>query len=260
MPAAALVEAGSLFGLQSGSIRVALARLLADGRIAREGRARYRLGSASEPVHALVRSWRHLDERTRSWCGAWILAQLPGRTPRAQRARSRRALHLLGFAELRSGLFLRPSNLRQTSAATRTTLLALGLEAGALCGELDALDADSEAAARNLWDHYLLVQTYREMRDALETSGPRLQALAPGIAMAESYLVGGQAIQQLVRDPLLPNEILPTRERDALVAALRNYDALGRACWAPFLQRFDVTHRSTPQDTQVAANLERLRA
>ena len=77
--------------------------------------------------------------------------------------------------------------------------------------------------------------------------------------MAESFLLGGQAIQQLVRDPLLPEEILPTHERSALVETLRGYDVQGRACWAGFLDRHDVLHRATPQDTPVAAGLERLR-
>ena len=82
--------------------------------------------------------------------------------------------------------------------------------------------------------------------------------LAPEAAMAESFMLGGQAIQALARDPLLPEEILPTRDRDALVRALREYDALGRACWATLLDRFDVLHRATPLDTRAADGLERL--
>ena len=45
MPVGALVEAGELFGLAANAIRVAVARLLASGEIARDERGRYRLGT-----------------------------------------------------------------------------------------------------------------------------------------------------------------------------------------------------------------------
>ena len=54
--------------------------------------------------------------------------------------------------------------------------------------------------------------------------------------MTESFRLGGQAIRQIVLDPLLPEPIVPAAERAALVAALRRYDRMGRSCWAEFMR------------------------
>jgi phenylacetic acid degradation operon negative regulatory protein len=260
MPVAALVEAGQMLGIQGGSLRVALARLLADGRIERDGRGLYRLGAASAPVDTLVRSWRHLERRIRPWSGTWLAVHLPGRVARGARGRSVRALRLLGFAALSPGLHLRPANLREDVGQTRATLLALRLEEAALTCEMQALDDASTRRAHTLWNRRALVAGYRELRAELRQSGRRLAELAPEVAMSESFLLGGRAIQRLVQDPLLPEEILASDERTALVEALLDYDARGRACWAPFLERQDVPHRGAPQDTRAVANLQRLRA
>ncbi|MGI9591183.1 MAG: PaaX family transcriptional regulator, partial [Myxococcota bacterium] len=50
MPVAALVEAAALFGIAEGSLRVALSRLLAEGRVERDERGAYRLGPAAAPL------------------------------------------------------------------------------------------------------------------------------------------------------------------------------------------------------------------
>jgi hypothetical protein len=44
--------------------------------------------------------------------------------------------------------------------------------------------------------------------------------------------------------------MLGSADRSRLLAAMRRYDAQGRACWAPFLARFDVPHRAAPADTR----------
>ena len=67
MPVAALVEAGQIFGLADNNIRVALARLLAAGSIERDARGCYRLGPTAVPVRQQVVSWRHIDQRIRTW-------------------------------------------------------------------------------------------------------------------------------------------------------------------------------------------------
>src|SRR6185369_11769610 len=72
MPVGALVEAGELFGIPGNNVRVALARLLAAGQVARDERGRYRLGATAEPVERRVRSWRELDRATRAWDGTWL--------------------------------------------------------------------------------------------------------------------------------------------------------------------------------------------
>ncbi len=248
MPVGALVAAGALFGLSENNVRVALARLLASGRVERDERGRYRLGSGAAPVAERVRSWRG-PAGTRRWSGGWIAVQNAA-APRRGRTRRERALRLLGLEALAPGLHVRPDNLRLSLPELREQLRALGLESTALVFALRELDPASEARARTLWDVEGLRAGYRRSLAEIAESEARLPSLPEGESMAESFRVGGRALRLLVLDPLLPEDILPGGEREALVEAMRRYDRAGRACWAAFLGRFDVIHRFAPADTR----------
>jgi phenylacetic acid degradation operon negative regulatory protein len=253
MPVRALVEAATLFGIAEGSVRVALTRLLADGLVERDERGEYRLGAAAEPVRRRAAAWRDLSSQLRAWSGAWIAVfDAPAPARLAQR-RSERALELLGFRPLRRGLRLRPDNLAGGLARLREQLAELGLAAGALVCELRGLDAVSEARARSLWDADELVAGYRRHTREIEASARRLRSRSPEQAMVESFRVGGAALRTLAKDPLLPEPIVPAGERDALIAAMRAYDALGRASWAAFLARHSVAHHAAPLDSRALA-------
>ena len=45
-----------------------------------------------------------------------------------------------------------------------------------------------------------------------------------------------------MRDPLLPEPLVPAAERRAVVTALRRYDRAGRRSWAAFLARHGAPH------------------
>src|SRR5262245_21917243 len=130
MPVAALVDAAALFGIEANAQRVAIARLLAAGQIARDQRGRYRLGAAAAPVDRRGPGWRRAEEATARWSGGWWLVHAgrtgPARAP--QRRRREQALRLLGFAPLARGLAVRPDNLRGDLAWLRSELDLLGLE------------------------------------------------------------------------------------------------------------------------------------
>jgi phenylacetic acid degradation operon negative regulatory protein len=111
MPVGALVAAGELFGLAPGTLRVALARLLAAGRVERDSRGRYQLGEKAAPIQRAVVSWRHLDRLTVEWDGSWWAVHAPRPPGRGERRRHEQALRLLGFRELSPGLRVRPANL-----------------------------------------------------------------------------------------------------------------------------------------------------
>ena len=68
--------------------------------------------------------------------------------------------------------------------------------------------------------------------------------------MVETFLVGGTVLRQLVSHPLLPAEILDPQPLATLLAEMKQYDKLGRACWAPFLARHEVPHRALPLDSR----------
>jgi len=261
MPVRALVAAGEPFGIAGNSIRVALARLLAAGRVERDERGRYRLGAGAEAVRRHVVAWRQLAERTRPWSGGWVGVATSGLAPRGSRAtRRERALRFLGLRALEPGLAMRPDNLRGGVAAARAELLSLGLEPEAPVFELRALDPASEARARALWDVRALRAGYRRSLADLERSARRLPRLPEADARVESFLLGGRVIRELVLDPLLPEPIVPAGEREALLGAMHRFDRLGRACWSAFLDRFGVPHLRAPADTRMLDGAQRLAA
>lgn len=252
-PVGGLVAAGACFGLEEGSVRVALARLLEAGLVERAERGRYRLGARAGAVQGRVVAWRAAQPRTRAWMGGFVGVLPAAGAGRGSRQRSDRALRFLGFRPLRRTLQVRPDNLVGGLAAVRAALQDLGLGADALVFELDGLDAAAQAHATALWDVAALQASWRTCRRALEASERRLPRLSRSEAMAESFLVGGRALRELALDPLLPEAIAPIDQREALVAAMRRYDHLGRACWAAFREEHGVLSPRTPADTRGAA-------
>ena len=152
-----------------------------------------------------------------------------------------RALRLLGFRTLSPGLEIRPDNLVDGVAIARERLAGLGLgwevaaEPRAIVFGMTSLDGDATSIARKLWDTERLLSDYLELTARLERSAARLATLPCAVAMRESFELGGEAIRQLVVDPLLPDAIAPANERRALLEAMRRYDLLGRRCWANWL-------------------------
>jgi phenylacetic acid degradation operon negative regulatory protein len=256
MPVGALVEAGGLFGLSGNNMRVSITRLLAGGQIARDERGRYRLGEKAQPIGRRVRSWRDLNRAMRKWSGGWIAVHVASAGRAEKRARER-ALRLLGFAPLRRALWLRPDNLSASTDEVRGELASLGLPHEDLVFCVRELDRDNEVRARSLWDVAGIRRTHRELRAGIERSAARLQKLSAGEAMAESYLLGGHALRHLILDPLLPEQLCTTAERDELLSAMRDYDRLGRLAWAHLLKRFDVPYLRTPLEACFGAERPR---
>jgi phenylacetic acid degradation operon negative regulatory protein len=244
MPVGALVAAGGLFGIAENGVRVALSRLLTRKLVQRDERGLYRLGPRAAPLDQRVVSWRRIEERLRRWDGGWIGVQLADR--RGSQGRrgeaAERALRLLGFAPLPTGLRVRPDNLRGGVDAIRGELLTLGLEPDALVFSLGDLDAEAEARARGLWDTAALRRGYARSLRELAASEARLPGLDEAASMVESFTLGGRVIRSLVRDPLLPEPLIPADERRAVGAALRRYDRAGRRSWAAFLARHGAPH------------------
>ncbi len=256
MPVRALIEAGALLGIEDNNIRVSLARLYASGRVERDERGRYRLGPAVAAISGRLRSWRDLGQRQRTWRGDWIAVHCSrlGRGP--SRRRRERALELLGFREMESGFSLRPDNLRGGLDGAREQLISLATGIDATDTALGRvflvrdLDPASDLEARSLWDASVLADNCRLSLADLKESETRLPNLPVDEAMVESFLVGGRVLRQLVRHPLLPQEILNPAPLSNLLEAMKHYDQLGRDAWAQFLARYDVPHRALPLDSR----------
>jgi phenylacetic acid degradation operon negative regulatory protein len=251
MPVRALVEAGRSFGLAESSLRVAVARLLAQGRIERDERGRYREGRGAGPVSGVVRAWRSLEEKRVDWQGGWVAVQPQPGAARSQRILTDRALRFLGFRELRPGLLLRPDNLEAGVFGVRAQLEESGLMPTALVFGARDFDDAHEERARLLWDVEALTRGYREATRELARSRDHLEAASLEDAMVETFRLGGRVIRQLVLDPRLPSEIAPPESRHELIAAMVDYDLFGRSRWADFRARHGISQRRAPADLRI---------
>jgi len=251
-PVRFLVAAAEIFDIDSNATRVAITRLLSCGLIERDERGAYRTGSAASPIIRRLNSWRKIEKRTRDWDGSWV-----GATPEAattakeERAVSTRALEFTGMREFSPGLWIRPNNLEGGLAAARESLHALRLADSCPIFTIRDLDAAGQARARSLWDAEAIRSLYRTLAADLDKSSAELPRMEERKAMAESFLLGGEAIRRIVLDPLLPDAIVPTTERDNLVRAMMRYDEVGRRAWAGFLSRFGVLADESPADRQI---------
>lgn len=244
LPVRALVAAAALFGISENSLRVALARLRSGGMVASDEPGLYRLGASAEAVNRLATSWRSLDRTLRPWSGAWI-AVAGGDGPRGS-DRSTRALAFLGFRDLRRDLAVRPDNLAGGVAGVRDRLGELGLDASAEVFGMRELAPATARRAAELWDTAAIRHGYRRTVADLERSERALADLPREQAMAESFLLGGRAIRQLVLDPRLPDALVPAAERRALIDTLLRYDRAGRGRWASFLREMGARPGDTP--------------
>ncbi len=227
------VAAGQLFGLDSGSMRVALGRLVREGALRQQERGVYALDSRGGTLHRLVRSWRQVESSVKPWQGGW-LAVLSAHLPRSDRKRMRsraRALGLFGFAEARPGLWVRPDNLVTGTDDVHLSLLDLGLDEEALVFALSDLHPREAFDAVDLWDRERIEQTYRNHIKALADSTRRLSGRDDEQAAKEILLLGRVVTRDILLDPLLPDALVDTHLRQQMVNDMRGYDRWGRPFW-----------------------------
>src|SRR5690606_7410761 len=148
-----------------------------------------------------------------------------GRSDRVELRARDRALGLLGLRELDRGLYLRPDNPAGGVAAARERLLKLGLRPGAAGFGAKALAPERERRAAAMWDGAALTRAYRDTRAQLEAWLATAGSLGPEAAARESFLLGNDAIRQLVFDPLLPDPLVDVAARRAFVDTVVRFDA-----------------------------------
>ena len=237
LSAQSLCRAGALMGIGESTLRVALTRLASDGKIERSERGSYALNRAGPALSRTVDGWRQRGAQAVAWRHEWLAVHDAG-VPRADKTAWRHhglALSLRGFAPLQPGLHIRPDNLRGGLAAERDQLQGLGLSSSALVFRLADLDAATQAAARKLWNVRALATDYQRLQAGLERSEKRLGTRPLEAAVRESLLLGRAVIAHLIRDPLLPAELMSPAPRVALLAVARRYQDKARKLWRAWL-------------------------
>jgi phenylacetic acid degradation operon negative regulatory protein len=249
---ASLVAAGDILGVDAGSVRVALARLVAGGVLELAGRGEYRLGATTRALTQQVSGWRDLERQVRRWDGSWACVHL-GEASSSDRSGSRRrqrALRLLGFRELGRTLALRPDNLAGSIGALRVQLAALGVGEPAFVYRGSELDAATELRARALFEGERLTASYRQITARIGRFLVAMDDLSPRAAARESFFFGSDVLRTIMFDPRLPEPLVDVAARRAMVDAARRLDAAGRRVWADL---FGMPHGLvvTPEDRHV---------
>ena len=220
-----LLAAGQLFGFSQNQLRVNLSRLVGRGLVEQLSRGQYRIAPNSAPVNTLADSWRDGESRLRDWNGtSFNIVSCP-----QSDSRSVWSLETLGFIEVHDGFWTRPDNL---SIDIVSTLFSLGLTEHAwvaIHGEL------SEQHVRYVQSRYQVNefnQRYQDLYERLDQSLQLLPQLAIEDAMRESFMLGGEAIQLLAKDPLLPPAWMPVEPRTRVREIMSRYDTMGKRIWA----------------------------
>lgn len=239
MGAAAIVEACALFGITANAARVTLARLCADGRLEHVGHGEYAISAAGEGMNRFVRGWPRLESLVRPWDGGWIFAHLMRVPARGERELAARALRMARLAPVSPTLAVRPDNLRVGLGEYQAALRRFGMAPGLVVAR--ARVEDGEVASRwatGLWSVERLRAGHATMAERIERSLARLERISFERALVETFRLGGEAIRDLVLDPMLPEAIMPGLERARLTDAMVEYDRAGRALWRRFNARF----------------------
>ena len=243
------VSAAALFGITENSLRVTLARLCSAKLIEATERGAYRLGCAAAKLAGDVANWRTIEQRLRPWDGDYVVVHSAAllRSDRPALRQRERALQMLGFRELQHGLHVRPNNLERDLDAVRQRLYTLGLDRDAAVFLGSDFDATRQHTLAQLWDGAALNASYQAQRTELLAWLERSGQLGTARAARESFLLGGQAIRHIVYDPLLPEPLVNTAQRQAFIRAVHQFDADGRTIWARFFETITPNGIKTPR-------------
>ncbi len=238
LTAAEAVRAGALFDMTENSVRVTMARLTQAGLVEAVDAAIYRLGAEGQKLGADVAAWSTADQRVTEWDNSWI-AVTTGGLPRSDRKvlRARaRALSLLGFRELDTGLYLRPNNLSGGVETVRARLLDLGLGEEAAVFKASAFDGVRQDKALSLWSDMQLEAGYKEISQRLHDWSAAKDTLPRDTALREVYMLGDAGIRSVIFDPLLPAPLVNERARQQFFDTVRHFDSEGRRLWYAFFK------------------------
>jgi phenylacetic acid degradation operon negative regulatory protein len=226
-----LIRSAGLFGISEGTARTAISRMVAAGELEPDG-AGYRLAG-----HLVARQSRQdasRRPRLRRWRGAWEHHVVPAAArPAAARGELRRATRVLGLAELRDGVWLRPDNLDPARAPEARAVVA-----AARCWSFTSHpveDADPAVLAASLWDLAGWAAEARRLARRLEAATPDLAAGRTG-GLRDAFLLSAAVLRHLLADPLLPDELLPAGwPGPALRTSYEAFDRAFTSCWRDYL-------------------------
>lgn len=229
-----LIAACEVLDISENSLRVAIARLKAEGKVEVEERGLYSLGKNSSALRDEISSWRQVDSETLdSWDGTWLAVHTGhlSRQDRKQIRKREQALRFLGFRTLRQGLEVRPNNLAESRQNIREHLERLGLDSEALIYVISEAEGLEDPIPNQLWNTQGLNEVYDYLLDELEKTSRAMQGCSIEESARLSWYLGKRVISQIVLDPLLPAPLVNEAKRLKLIATMREFDKRGRRLW-----------------------------
>lgn len=223
-----IMATGAMFGFNENLMRVNLSRLVSKGVVENFRRGHYRLTNHTDPLNDFVESWRLGEARIRDWDGhSWLLLH----HDIAPSDKRDWALDAMGFRPISESLWLRPDNLALVQGELEQRLIVLGVENTCLLAGGCNVARRWQEAFEAHFDFPAMAARYAHHLESLKVSLARLESMPIEKALKESFLLGGEVVHLLAKDPLLPAEYIDTTTRESLWRTMLDYDTKGREIW-----------------------------
>ena len=221
-----LVEAGALFGVTEGTIRVALTRMTRAGELTSDS-GYYELAGQLLERYERQRQSRAPGEVT--WSGDWRLLMVqPNRRSAGDRAKLREAARLMRYGELREGVWIRPDNLPPDRSPESWSVVS------DQCRTMTARPEDHAELVTELWDMTAWNEIATGLRSEMAPLVPRLVE-GDSTALAPAFEVAAGVVRHLLADPLLPTALLaPDHSGPALRSEYDEYESAFKGLWRDF--------------------------
>jgi phenylacetic acid degradation operon negative regulatory protein len=226
-----IMASGAMFGFSNNQMRVGLSRLVTKQTIENFSRGFYRLSKTADPFNTFIERWRLGESRIVPWDHRWLLVHRSRDTAPTKNAKSEWALANHGFREAIKDCWIRPDNIALGLDELEQQLHHLGLEHEAMLAGAAKLKPRWHHRWLNQVAPEQLIKGYHAMSRRLTLSLAELPNLTRAAALKSSFQLGGQGIEMLATDPLLPTEMLDTEPRMSLTQRMRDYDRIGREIW-----------------------------
>jgi len=203
LPGRLLVALAGEFGIAEGTTRVALSRMVDRGELTNVDGTYHLTGPLLERQDRQERSRRSGGDGGDGWDGNWELRVVRGGARRAaDRAELRRALVLLGLAELREGAWLRPANLDPARLPARQAVVDASTDA------FTARPAQPASLAARLWALSAWAAEAHRLQREMSAIIQRIDdddrgAVVPGFELSAAVL------RHFLADPVLPAALAP---------------------------------------------------
>lgn len=231
-----LILAGTLFGIEPATLRVAVTRLLGEALLESPERGLYQPGPRARAMTDRLRDWQNVESRIVSWDGDWLVAltHALGRSDRRQVRARERALKLSGYRAAEAGLWVRPANLACSLKQHRKDLTEIGADTRLTIIQIRNLAIEPDPGWAGLWQPAEMSACYESAILAMQTSLGQLSSLPIESAARETLLIGQSVIRLINFDPLLPPELGGQEAFRSMVAVMRAYNETGEKVWQDF--------------------------